>query len=128
MKHCSICGDEKPWSEFGRDRTTVSGYDHRCKLCNRERIKVHRLNPEYKKTAAKFMCDYRRRNKEKVQARNKVYYHVKVGNITKPTVCSACGCNGKIEAHHQDYSKPLDVVWLCGQCHIGEHNAKQEQS
>lgn len=124
VKRCSICCEEKSWSEFGKDRTTISGYDHRCRECNRKRVRTHRLNPECKKLAAQLMSEYRRKNKEKVQARNKVHYHVKVGNMSKPEICSVCKCSGKIEAHHQDYSKPLDVIWLCNQCHKGKHNAE----
>lgn len=28
-----------------------------------------------------------------------------------PQPCVACGANA--EAHHPDYSKPLDVIWVC---------------
>ena len=39
----------------------------------------------------------------------------------KPTVCSQCGVEGRIEAHHPDYSKPLEVVWLCRIHHVEAH-------
>lgn len=32
-----------------------------------------------------------------------------------PQDCSACGA--KAEAHHNDYDKPLEVVWLCRKHH-----------
>lgn len=38
--------------------------------------------------------------------------------------CESCGFT-KAQAHHDDYSKPLDIRWLCGQCHRQEH-AKAE--
>lgn len=34
--------------------------------------------------------------------------------------CRECGAT-KVEAHHTDYSKPLDVVWLCRAHHVAEH-------
>ena len=35
--------------------------------------------------------------------------------------CSVCGSINNIEAHHKDYSKALDVVWLCRDCHETLH-------
>lgn len=39
------------------------------------------------------------------------------GELTRPDTCSECGREARIIAHHEDYSKPLDVQWLCPQCH-----------
>ena len=44
------------------------------------------------------------------------------GTLIRPTVCSECGQGGKIYGHHTDYTKPLEVVWLCVKCHIKAHN------
>ena len=51
------------------------------------------------------------------RARAKTHYYVKNKKLIRPTVCSECGNTGKIEAHHPDYSKPLEVDWLCKACH-----------
>lgn len=48
---------------------------------------------------------------EKFEARAQVYYAVKKG-ILKRKPCKVCG-KPKVEGHHKDYSKPLEVVWLC---------------
>jgi len=39
------------------------------------------------------------------------------GKIIKPTNCSQCGKIRKLTAHHPDYSKPIEVLWLCYECH-----------
>lgn len=53
---------------------------------------------------------------------------VKKGVVVRPSVCEACGKNcvpannrPQIEAHHDDYNKPLDVRWLCRECHFQWH-------
>lgn len=56
-----------------------------------------------------------------------MYQHVQVSNalksgkMIKPANCSVCGSTYLIEGHHEDYSKPLDVVWLCKTCHTNVH-------
>jgi ribosomal protein S27AE len=34
--------------------------------------------------------------------------------------CEKCG-EKKVIAHHEDYSKPLEIVWLCRIDHIKRH-------
>jgi hypothetical protein len=47
------------------------------------------------------------------------------GKIIKPEQCANCGQRQQLCAHHPDYSKPLEVVWLCYQCHANLHAPKQ---
>lgn len=50
------------------------------------------------------------------------------GLIEKNTLCSVCGAeNIRIEGHHDDYSKPLDVRWLCHACHYEWHKQHKAQ-
>jgi hypothetical protein len=47
---------------------------------------------------------------------------VRSGKIIKPEECSECHqILRRIDAHHEDYSKPLEVVWLCHKCHMRLH-------
>lgn len=46
-------------------------------------------------------------------------YHIKAGNIQRPTVCEECKASDrKIEAAHFNYDEPLRVRWLCRSCHV----------
>lgn len=57
-----------------------------------------------------------------LKAHNILNRAVAAGRIVRPTECSKCGGLGhRIEAHHHDYSKPLDVAWLCAECHRQHH-------
>jgi hypothetical protein len=58
---------------------------------------------------------YQGRYPERVRARRLVEYAIKAGLIKK-LPCSICG-DPKSEAHHEDYEKPLEVVWLCRRHH-----------
>jgi hypothetical protein len=55
----------------------------------------------------------------KEQARHRLQYAVRKGWVIKPNTCT-CG-NPRVEAHHMDYDKPLDVIWRCSRCHKALH-------
>lgn len=58
-------------------------------------------------------------NPEKVRAHWKVKDALKRG-ILERRPCERCGSKTS-QAHHEDYSKPLDVMWLCRGCHSQRH-------
>ena len=55
-------------------------------------------------------------------ARSTANVAVRRGKL-QPQPCETCG-NPTAEKHHSDYSKPLQVIWLCRCCHMGEHAGK----
>jgi hypothetical protein len=59
---------------------------------------------------------------QKVSARKKVKWAVATGVLIKPAICSNCGASKRLHGHHDDYSKPLEVVWLCVSCHHKRHS------
>lgn len=42
--------------------------------------------------------------------------------ILRRQPCEVCG--GRAEKHHPDYSRPLDVKWLCREHHLAVHGKK----
>ena len=61
----------------------------------------------------------------KHRARNQLRTAMQSGKVVKPDVCEGCGKNpgravdgrSKLHGHHEDYSKPFDVTWMCTACH-----------
>lgn len=53
---------------------------------------------------------------------------VKDGRLLRPLCCSQCASTTRIEGHHEDYDKPLDVMWLCRGCHAKWHGRSRRNS
>lgn len=117
---CSICHEERG-SEFPRDKRIKSGRRSICKIC------VSAYNKGYKATVPPAVVrstkKYRARYPEKKLASGRLNDAIRYGKIIKPNVCSRCGKGGDLDAHHADYSKPLEVEWLCRSCHVEEHKS-----
>jgi ribosomal protein S27AE len=65
---------------------------------------------------------YESRYPEKAEVHRIVRNAIKSGKlIAEP--CEKCEKTNRIHAHHDDYSKPLDVRWLCAKCHHKEHHS-----
>jgi len=88
------------------------------KKMNQQSKEYMEKHPGYK---TKINNDYRKRYPEKNTARASVQLALKYKKIVRPDTCEKCGETGRIEGHHADYSKPLDVQWLCQKCHKAEH-------
>ena len=70
------------------------------------------------------------KHRDKHLARRRFQYAYKSGKIQRKP-CEVCG-EPVSEAHHPDYSQPLNVIWLCRYHHILEHknmvNSHENQS
>ena len=86
---------------------------------NNERVKKwNKENPDrVRETARK----YNDRNPEKKKAQQYVLWALRLGVISKPNQCEDCRKDKKLEGHHSDYSKYLEVIWLCKLCHAKRH-------
>lgn len=63
------------------------------------------------------------KNHAKHIARATLRINVVRGKVSKPDLCEANDyrCEGQLEGHHPDYSKPLEVIWLCIRHHTDLH-------
>jgi hypothetical protein len=64
-------------------------------------------------------------NRNKYLANSRLKYAVRTGKVKKET-CRICGAL-KSQGHHANYSKPLEVVWLCDYHHKEEHKKIREE-
>ena len=87
---------------------------------NTEYYHKHRDDPKYMEARRLAVREYYYRNKARRKAYIAVSRAVLSGTLTRPRTCSLC-LSIDIEAHHNDYSKPLDVTWLCPRHHAELH-------
>lgn len=131
---CFKCGGMKPLSEFYRHPKMANGRLGKCKECTKTDVSNnYRANrahyadyerkrfqkPERRIAALAYQQKRRTQNPEKYFAHYAVSNAVRDGRLKKKP-CDVCG-NPKAQAHHDDYSKPLDVVWLCRIHHLDRH-------
>ncbi len=130
MKTCFKCGRTLPLGEFYRHPMMADGHLGKCKHCTRSDTRANRAAKlEYYRAYDRarrprkrpvFGEPWHKRFPQKRKA------HWVVGNavrdrklLRKP--CERCG-DSKAHAHHDDYTKPLDVRWLCTKHHAAEHH------
>lgn len=134
-KTCFKCLREKPIEDFYRHPGMADGHLNKCKECTKADTKAdYRSKPEahreYEKNREQ--SPIRKANKLEYQRRHRALHAVqsKTRSITQhalssgrlvPQPCEKCGATDDIQAHHEDYYKPLEVNWLCFKCHRLHH-------
>jgi len=83
----------------------------------KEYYEKHRDELCFKKQRNERSLRYYYQNKVKALARNTLNKAIKRGLLSKNDFCCICGSDKYIQAHHDDYNKPLDVRWVCRKCH-----------
>jgi len=86
-------------------------------LYARERYLKIKDNPDFKNKRNERTLVYYYKNKEKASARGQVSKALRSNKIKKPDLCQLCYEKRKLHAHHEDYKKPLEVLWICEHCH-----------
>ena len=147
MKTCKACGSAKSLDEFYKHPQMADGHFNQCKECYKAAVRARGTNTEYektratlphrvaaraeyaksergRKTASKAKRAWRMRNPKKYLATVAVSNAVRDGKLVKQD-CEVCG-KRKVHGHHDDYSNPLDVRWLCPAHHKAWHDENGE--
>lgn len=132
-RRCQYCGESEPSKFYRSDKTG-------CRACRNlraaERSAKRRLDPSYREKQAVYYREWyakngRNRAEDYVQiillwqknhrrecnVRRMVWQAVKDGKLERPLRCSCCGRKARISAHHDDYDKPFEILWVCSSCH-----------
>lgn len=144
-KTCARCDIDQARTAFYSDSSSTDGLKPHCKACHAKGQKIYRA--KYAESIRAKKAVWARANRSKLSAtdrawrvkhpervsahrrkfnsdnpeKRKAHYVVQTalrnGSMKRPPLCSACDATGRIEGHHEDYSKPLEVTWLCKPCH-----------
>ncbi len=118
------------------------GHLNKCISCAKKDVRRRYYDPEvitriveYEKKRSQDpirkqkTLEYQRKRRAKFpgkdKARQRVNNAVRDGRLPRKP-CEVCGV-AKVEAHHTDYRKPLDVKWLCRQHHLEAENKQHYQ-
>lgn len=126
-KACSVCFRLLPTNHFPRNQRGIFGLHPQCSECRgllyrggdpelaaarrSSREETRRTNERLRKRR------FRRERPDVARAHQILTYAITSGQIQRPDNCSKCGCGCVPDGHHWDYSKPLEVEWLCHKCH-----------
>lgn len=128
---CKPCDQKSTAAWIAQNPKRKAEADKRWALKNKARKAENRRrwgeeNPERLKEN---MQRHKERNPEKARARWQIRAAVSAGRIEKPARCEDCNREFEPKAlhgHHEDYSKTLEVEWLCHGCHTKRHNSADE--
>ena len=111
LNKCKVCAKQDVHEHrHGKGRERVLAYD--LERANQP----HRIALRAQKTA-----QWRAEHPDRKRAQSLLGSAVKAGRVKPWPVCAVPECCEKPEAHHPDYSRPLDVVWLCSAHHKQAH-------
>lgn len=153
MKTCIRCGLLKELGEFYKHPQMADGHLNKCKQCClgyakqervergdvlRERDRKRNMAPH--RVAARFEYSQTQRGKNTIQRIKKAWAdrnprkraaqilfrnRQRYDKSLAPQPCVKCGA--RAHGHHENYDKPLEVVWLCPQHHKDRHKEMKKE-
>jgi hypothetical protein len=138
-KVCIACSISKPIDDFYTHPMMADGHLGRCKECQKDLARRSRAAKidyyrEYDRKRAKLphrislalevTKKWKAEDNRRVRCHNAVARALRNGSLVSEN-CVVCGSEKSL-AHHEDYDKPLDVVWLCQVHHKARHKEMKE--
>jgi ribosomal protein S27AE len=139
-KECFKCKTIKPLEEFYKHPMMGDGHLNKCKECNKNDVTANRNKniekiraydrargkiPERIKANTEITRAWRAEDKRRQLGHVAVARAIRNGSLFR-LPCVRCG-EAKSVAHHEDYDKPLEVMWLCQPCHKQRHKELKEE-
>ena len=133
MKICKKCKKYKELNNFYIHNQMKDGRLNICKECVKARIHNYWKDGRGKMVDSKRNQDPSRKEWQRLYSYNQREKHAAKRKVQSvwwtwfkknkgvKSNCEVCGSGQKIEAHHSDYNKPYDVMWLCCKHHKGWH-------
>lgn len=134
MKTCTRCQKVKMECDFQQRKASKDGLTASCRDClaeyDRSRANLpHRVEARiaYHKTERGKLSGNAAKHRFILKHPFKRKAHIIVGNflrdgkLIRPERCEKCRADCKPQAHHCDYTKPIEVMWLCKKCHTEWH-------
>ena len=156
MKKCKKCLEILPYDFFYQKKGSKDGYENVCTECKKSKARANRAKnrehylaydrernstlkrieerkehgSSYKGKLAQSRYKQANANTVKSKAQLAAKIAIQKGEIQKPLQCEKCKkFTLELQAHHEDYSRPLDVIFLCIPCHnMADANRRKRES
>jgi hypothetical protein len=128
LNKCKNCTKKAVRKNYRKNKDHYRKYDAvRAMLPHRVKARNEYAKTEQgRKARQRATATYREKHPEKSKAVYAVSNAVRDGRLIKKP-CVFCG-KKRVHGHHCDYSKPLDVVWLCSKHHVWVHRLVENRT
>ena len=138
QKRCRTCKTDRPFPAFARHNGSRDGYRQDCREClrtgrrqptcetedQRAQRKRRQSRQKWQRSHREALARHQARFPKATAATRAVQAAIRSGRITPPKECQAADCRvvGRLEAHHNDPVRPLEVLFVCPAHHRRGHS------